>query len=62
MAEAPSSTSPTWPRKAVSVTFTMFCAKRLIIIGQEIFHIFLVVGVVEGIRERLGQDRKILRH
>jgi hypothetical protein len=48
MADAPNSTAPTCPRKAVSVTFTIFWATRLIMIGQEITQIFRIDGVLEG--------------
>jgi len=46
MAEAPSSTSPTLPKNAVSVTATIFCARRLKIIGYEIFQILWYDGKV----------------
>ncbi|GAE17884.1 hypothetical protein JCM6294_694 [Bacteroides pyogenes DSM 20611 = JCM 6294] len=43
MAEAPRATSPTCPRKAVSVTLMMFWASRLNKIGKLTFQICLLV-------------------
>lgn len=45
MAEAPRATSLTLPRNAVSVTPTIFCASRLIMIGQAIPQIFFSEGI-----------------
>lgn len=41
-AEAPSSTSPTRPRKAVSITCIRFCASKLNRMGRLIFTICLL--------------------
>jgi hypothetical protein len=43
----------------VSVTFTIFWATRLIMIGQEITQIFFMDGVCEGIRYLKADNKRM---
>ena len=64
MAEAPSATSPTRPRKAVSVMLITFCARRLRKMGREMSQICRLVYmrfVRSGVGGNMKQACRLLR-